>query len=103
LLRISILIRKATPRDRFAKALDGRDSPFIDQFDINYVGERFPKLGNPKSRWLCECLGRGITKCQHFLRYTRDHGAHIASDPEVSDPGDKDQSSAPPKKDSWAS
>ncbi len=78
LLKISVLIRKATPRDRFAKAIQARDSPFIDLFDINYVADRYPKLGRPDMRWLCERLGRAITKRRQFLRYTREHSSRMA-------------------------
>ncbi|KAI8956283.1 hypothetical protein F4801DRAFT_10365 [Xylaria longipes] len=77
LLKISILIRKATPRDRFARALQG-DDPFIDQFDINYVAEKHSKLNKPESEWLCARLGRAITKRRQFLRYSRQHGSRIA-------------------------
>ncbi|KAK4452751.1 hypothetical protein QBC34DRAFT_29307 [Podospora aff. communis PSN243] len=81
LLRISILIRKATPRDRFAKATAtafSRGSPFLDQFDINYVAERYPKLrGNGT---LCDRLGRAITKRRQFFRYSRQHRARTAGD-----------------------
>jgi hypothetical protein len=85
LLRISILIRKATPRDRFAKALqvvDRNGYEFMDQFDINHVLERYPKLGKPESRGLCERLGRAITKRRQFLRYARRHKSRVAGDPE---------------------
>ncbi|KAI0965397.1 hypothetical protein F4678DRAFT_335366 [Xylaria arbuscula] len=77
LLKISVLIRKATPRDRFARALQV-DNPFIDQFDINYVAERYPKLRKPGFEWLCVRLGRAITKRRQFLRYSREHGRRIA-------------------------
>lgn len=94
LLKISILIRKATPRDRFAKALDGRENPFIDQFDINYVGERYPKLARPGSRWLRERLGRAITKRRQFLRYTREHGTRIAGGSKGREPNNVPSSAA---------
>ncbi|KAI0447114.1 hypothetical protein F4803DRAFT_546648 [Xylaria telfairii] len=77
LLKISVLIRKATPRDRFARALHA-DNPFIDQFDINYVAERYLKLNRPDYRWLCVRLGRAITKRRQFLHYSREHGGRIA-------------------------
>lgn len=73
LLRISVLIQKATPRDRFAKALRDRRDPFIDQFDISYVQERYPKLAHPDKRWLVERLGRAITNRRQFIRYSREH------------------------------
>ncbi|KAK0713235.1 hypothetical protein B0T26DRAFT_677595 [Lasiosphaeria miniovina] len=73
LFRISMLIRKATPRDRFAKTLQDRRHPFMDQFDINYVQERYPRLAHPGKRWLLERLGRAITNRRQYLRYCREH------------------------------
>ncbi|KAK3303684.1 uncharacterized protein B0T15DRAFT_421124 [Chaetomium strumarium] len=55
---------------------------FMDQFDINHVLERYPKLGKPESRWLCERLGRAITKRRQFLRYARRHKSRVAGDQE---------------------
>ncbi|KXX82782.1 hypothetical protein MMYC01_200765 [Madurella mycetomatis] len=84
LLRISILIRKATPRDRFSKALQATSNttrPFLDQFDIGHVAERYPKLKREESRWLCERLGRAITKRRQLLRYLRDHRSRVAGGP----------------------
>lgn len=84
LLRMSILIRKATPRDRFGKALQAtsnRTRPFLDQFDIGHVAERYPKLRREESRWLCERLGRAITKRRQLLRYLRDHRSRVAGGP----------------------
>ncbi|KAK8022470.1 hypothetical protein PG993_013237 [Apiospora rasikravindrae] len=82
LLKITVLIRKATPRDRFAKALQGTN-PFMDDFDIAYVAERYPKLAGPDNRWLCERLGRAITKRRQFLRYSREHSRRIAGHGDV--------------------
>ncbi|KAI0871097.1 hypothetical protein GGS24DRAFT_472772 [Hypoxylon argillaceum] len=76
LFRIRIIIRKATPRGRYAKVLQGGDS-FIDQVDINYVAKRYPKLNRPDSAWLCERLGRAITKRRQFLRSSREHRSQI--------------------------
>lgn len=78
LLRISILIGKATPRDRFSKAFNDQRDGFLDQFDINYVAERYPKLSRPDFRWLCERLGRANTKRRQFLRYCREHRDRLA-------------------------
>ena len=73
LLRITTLIKKATPRDRFTKSLRDQRDAFLDEFDINHVQERYPKLARPESRWLCERLGRTITQRRRFLRYCREH------------------------------
>jgi len=88
LLRISILIRKATPRDRFDKATQSagaKTAPFLGQFDINHVAERFPKLRRPESKWLCKRLGQAITKRRQFLRYARQHRSRISGDIEVTE------------------
>ncbi|RYP44264.1 hypothetical protein DL768_009268 [Monosporascus sp. mg162] len=85
LLKISILIRKATPRDRFAKALRKRQDPYLDEFDIRYVEERHPKLRHPNAKWLSERFGRAITKRREFLRYCREHRDKIAGKVQTND------------------
>jgi len=85
LLRISVLIRKATPRDRFSRAIQttsAKSSPFLDQFDICHVAERYPKLKRNEAARLCERLGRAITKRRQFLRYSRQHRSRISGDAE---------------------
>lgn len=78
LFRISMLIRKATPRDRLAKAIQDRREPFMDQFDINYVQERYPRLARPENTWLLKRLGRAITYRRQYLRYCRVHKERLA-------------------------
>ncbi|KAK0614453.1 hypothetical protein B0T14DRAFT_528535 [Immersiella caudata] len=73
LFRISVLIQQATPRDRFVKALQDRRDPFNEQFDINHVQERYPKLASQDKKWLVERLGRAITSRRQFIRYCREH------------------------------
>lgn len=86
LFRISILIARATPRDRFALAQDDRRTFFLEEFDINYLEERYPKLSGPESAGLRTRLGRANTKRRQFLRYCRQHrntlagGAHQNDD-----------------------
>jgi hypothetical protein len=74
LLRLSILIRKATPRDRWNRALQKpQDDRLDDRFDIQHVGEKFPKLSRPEHEWLKFRLGRAITQRRQFIRYCREH------------------------------
>jgi hypothetical protein len=74
LLRLSILIRKATPRDRWNRALQNpRDGRLDDRFDIRHVGDKFPKLCRPEHDWLRHRLGRAITQRRQFIRYCREH------------------------------
>jgi hypothetical protein len=104
LLRISILIRKATPRDRFNKALQttsGKNNPFLDQFDISHVAERYPKLKKNESKWLCERLGRAITKRRQFLRYSRQHRFRVAGATEWSEEFEEAQSLSWPETPLW--
>lgn len=73
LLRLIMLVRKATPRDRHAHALRDHNEPFPKTFDINHVKERYPKLDRPGSEWLLDRLGGAITSRRQFLRYFREH------------------------------
>ncbi|OCL11416.1 hypothetical protein AOQ84DRAFT_423590, partial [Glonium stellatum] len=73
LFRMSIMIRKATPRDRFERALRAPEDPFNDRYDIAHVGEKYRKLNNPDLSWLKDRLGRAITKRRQYLRYCREH------------------------------
>lgn len=83
LYRISKVIRKATPRDRYEKAINSKD-PLENCYDIAHVGEKFRhKLGNQESRWLRERLGNAITKRRQFLRYSRDHHEKISRERQV--------------------
>lgn len=84
LFRIGILVRKATPRDRFERALQQFDFAFAPQFDINYVQERYKKLASMDSRWLTTRLGAANAKRRQFINYARDHKAKL--EVEHSDP-----------------
>lgn len=77
LFRIGILVRKATPRDRFERALQQSEFEFSPQFDINYVQERYPKLASHDSRWLASRLGGANAKRRQFINYGRDHKARL--------------------------
>lgn len=77
LFRIGTLVRKATPRDRFDRALQQSEYAFAAQFDINYVEERYPKLASEKSRWLSLRLGNANAKRRQFINYVRDHRAKL--------------------------
>lgn len=77
LFRIGILVRKATPRDRFEIALQRSEYAFSAQFDINYVQERYPKLASKDSAWLASRLGCANSKRRQFINYVRDHRAKL--------------------------
>jgi hypothetical protein len=81
LFRLSIIIRKASPRDRFAKALAARQEPFDDRFDIDHVSHKFPMLNIKEKEWLKERVGKAITQRRQYLRYARDHRDKLAREP----------------------
>jgi hypothetical protein len=88
LFRISIIIRKASPRDRFVKALSAKQTPFDDSFDISHVGNKFPLLRSDDKRWLKERLGKAIAQRRQYLRYARDHRHKLSKEPtELWQPG----------------
>lgn len=77
LFRIGTLVRKATPRDRFDRALQQSEYAFAAQFDTNYVEERYPKLATERSHWLSLRLGNANAKRRQFINYVRDHRARL--------------------------
>lgn len=73
LFRLSMVIQKATPRDRFQKALASTTEPFDVSFDVAHVGSKFPRLESKESEWLKQRLGKAITQRRQYLRYAREH------------------------------
>jgi len=76
LLKVSMLVKKATTRDRYAKAASAKEAAFLTEFDIRHVADKYPKLRTQP--WLLERLGNAITQRRQFLRYCRNHKHRIA-------------------------
>jgi len=73
-----MVIRKATPRDRYTKAASvGTFSP---DFDIDYVRNKFPSA----NEWLIERLGKANARRREYFKYCRLHHQSLSS---LSDPG----------------
>ena len=72
-MKTSIVIRDATPRDRYVQASISSKSLFIDSFDISHVAHKFPKLDLDERQWLKERLGKAVTQRRQYLKYSRDH------------------------------
>lgn len=68
-MKISILIRNNTTRDRYARAANYK--PLSSITDCMYVRDKFPKLENKP--WLRERLGNAITQRRQYLSYSNDH------------------------------
>ncbi|PMD16118.1 hypothetical protein NA56DRAFT_649723 [Hyaloscypha hepaticicola] len=74
LFKLSILIRNSSSRDRYAKALSSASkASFNEQFDIDHVGNKFPRLYRDDRAWLRQRLGKAITQRRQYLRYCREH------------------------------
>jgi hypothetical protein len=80
LFRVSILIRKATPRDRFAKASNNPKEPFSTHFDIMHVEQKFPRLQADEFLWLRERLGFANAQRRQYLNYCRNHHGKLNYD-----------------------
>lgn len=76
LFKVSMLVKKATKRDRYAKAASAKVDPFLQEFDIRHVADKYPKVR--AQPWLLERLGKAITQRRQYLRYCRDHKNRIA-------------------------
>ena len=87
LFKISMLIRKATPRDRYLKATAHVKEPFDDRYDVAHVEQKFPKLARPDRARLKALLGKAITQRREFLRYARDHRYKLSvkQDPQIAE------------------
>lgn len=78
LFKVSVIVRKATHRDRYARAAASNNSPIDPSYDIAHVCEKFPKIGTQVSFWLAERLGKANTRRRQFLRYCRNHKERLA-------------------------
>jgi hypothetical protein len=76
LFKVSMLVKKATTRDRYAKAASAKEAAFLAEFDIRHVADKYPKLRTQP--WLLQRLGNAITQRRQFLRYCRNHKHRIA-------------------------
>lgn len=76
LFKVSMLVKKATTRDRYAKAASAKEAAFLTEFDTRHVADKYPKLRTQP--WLLERLGKAITQRRQFLRYCRNHKHRIA-------------------------
>ncbi|KAK6416297.1 hypothetical protein LTR95_017477, partial [Oleoguttula sp. CCFEE 5521] len=79
LMKVSMLVRKATTRDRYIRATQAADQPFLPEFDVRHVCDKFPRVRS--QQWLYERLGAAITQRRQFLRYSREHKIRLAHKP----------------------
>ncbi|RSL54254.1 hypothetical protein CEP54_010007 [Fusarium duplospermum] len=82
LFRIAILVRRATTRDRFERALQASDLAFPPEFDIDYVREKHPKI---QQRSLSARLGGAIAKRRQLISYCRDHRSRLGAEQTIND------------------
>lgn len=77
LFRIGMLVRRATPRDRFERALQHSELAFSAQFDKSHIQQNYPKLDSKDSDWLACRLGGANAKRRQFIAYSREHQAKL--------------------------
>ncbi|RSL51393.1 hypothetical protein CEP53_008442 [Fusarium sp. AF-6] len=82
LFRIAILVRRATTRDRFERALQASDLDFPPEFDIDYVREKHPKIQQSS---LSARLGGAIAKRRQLISYCRDHRSRLGAEQTIND------------------
>jgi hypothetical protein len=73
LFRITSLVRRVIVTDPYTKALSRQKDPINNQFDIAYVGDKFPKIASDTESWLQDRLGSAITNRRSYLSYKQDH------------------------------
>ena len=69
LLRLSVIIHKPVPKDRYARlaTLD----PIDDKYDQNHIWEKYPCVR--KSPWLIERIGKANAKRRQYFLYREKH------------------------------
>jgi hypothetical protein len=81
LMKVSVLIRDGTCRDRYEYALRaaarGNDAA-VTSWDVDHVIAKYPKL--ERRLGLARRLGKANTDRRHFLTYVRDHRNRLAGD-----------------------
>ncbi|RTE79761.1 hypothetical protein BHE90_005740 [Fusarium euwallaceae] len=82
LFRIAILVRRATTRDRFERALQASYLAFPPEFDVNYVREKHPKI---RQSSLSARLGGAIAKRRQLISYCRDHRSRLGAEQTIND------------------
>lgn len=80
LFRTGILVRREVTYDRFQRALQRSRFTFPEQFDANYVEQKYPKLRGGAGRALATRLGRANAKRRQFIKYGRDHRTRLRLD-----------------------
>jgi hypothetical protein len=74
LLRISMVIQKPAPHDRFIKS--GRfDQSFRQPWDEQHIRDKFANI----PEWLVGRLGKSVARRRQFLEYRKVHQERIAS------------------------
>ena len=95
LMKISILIMKATARDRYAQALASSSDSLSGAFaehDKRHISDKFPKIRN--RGWLLERFTQAMTARRCFLRYAQDHKDKISSEAGSDDDSDRQTTAA---------
>lgn len=82
LFRIAILVRRATTRDRFERALQASDLAFSPEFDVDYVREKHPKIQQSS---ISARLGGAIAKRRQLISYCRDHRSRLGAEEMIND------------------
>lgn len=83
LFKISLLIQRATPRDRFLKAQSSNKEPLDPSPDISHASHKFPMLFQDEKQWLSHKLGLANAQRRQFFRYARQHREMKIFIPEV--------------------
>ncbi|KAI1456076.1 hypothetical protein F4805DRAFT_250128 [Annulohypoxylon moriforme] len=96
LFRIGMLIRKASPRDRFQQALKSTDCVFPALFDVDHARHKYPKLCEPNAQTLAERIGNANAKRRQFIKYCRDHKSRLEFEEERSEKQSSKATTLPP-------
>ncbi|KAL5045575.1 hypothetical protein BDW71DRAFT_208117 [Aspergillus fruticulosus] len=76
LFRVSIFIRKFSPKDKRQRS--SQTKPFDNRADVMYVKDRYPALER-KNEGLAERLGEANARRRQYFKYRRDHNERLSN------------------------
>lgn len=72
LMRLSVTISNPAPHDRF-KSRAGGQIGYYEQWDVQHVWEKFPKI----DQRLTQRLGKALTQRRKYFKYREDHHCRL--------------------------
>ncbi|KAK8024505.1 hypothetical protein PG993_012571, partial [Apiospora rasikravindrae] len=86
LFRLAVLVKAPGSESRWNRAMQ-RTGPFPDHFDYDHVLSKYPYMETDSGRQLAKRVAQANVKRRQFIKYCRDHTAHLSTEKRPSNDG----------------